>query len=106
GKYRRITFGTCPAGGYGAYYTIGPDGGMRMCNHSPVVLGDFRREPFRQIKASAAADRFRRAVPLKCADCPGLERCKGGCRAIAEQMHGEAIIQEPLSGVIPNAIQR
>ncbi|CAJ36482.1 hypothetical protein RCIX1164 [Methanocella arvoryzae MRE50] len=99
-EYRRITFGTCPAGGRGAYYTIDPQGMMRMCNHSPRVLGDFRREPFRKIKVSAAAESFRRCVPEKCRGCEDFRACRGGCRAILEQIYGRADVDEPASGVI------
>lgn len=98
-EYRRITFGSCPAGGQGAYYTIGPQGMMRMCNHSPAILGDFRKEPFRIIKTSAASDRFRRAIPAKCAGCKDFRECRGGCRAILEQIYGRADMDLPLSGI-------
>lgn len=98
-EYKRITFGSCPAGGQGAYYTIDPQGMMRMCNHSPAILGDFRKEPLKKIKASAATEKFRRAVPKKCADCKDFPVCRGGCRAILEQIYGRADVDEPLSGI-------
>ncbi|WP_424358523.1 radical SAM protein [Methanocella sp. MCL-LM] len=98
-EYKRITFGSCPAGGQGAYYTIDPQGMMRMCNHSPQVLGDFREEPFRKIKASAAAESFRRCAPERCRGCKDFPACRGGCRAILEQIYGRADVEEPLSGI-------
>lgn len=97
--YKRITFGGCPAGDRGAYYTIDPSGMLRLCNHSPAILGDFKREPFRKLKASAAVKAFREAVPKKCAGCKSLPSCRGGCKAAAEQLYGTLDVLEPVHGI-------
>jgi radical SAM protein with 4Fe4S-binding SPASM domain len=97
--YKRVTFGNCPAGGEGAYYTIDPAGMLRLCNHSPAILGDFKAEPFRKLKASAAVRKFREAVPSKCAGCKFLPKCRGGCRAAAEQACGTWDVAGPVHGI-------
>jgi len=97
--YKKITFGGCPAGGAGAYYTIDPVGMLRLCNHSPAILRDYRKEPFRRLKRSAAVKSFREAVPKKCEGCKSLPACRGGCRAAAEQLYGTWEVLEPVHGI-------
>ncbi len=98
-QYRRITFSFCPAGQPGAYYTIDPAGMLRMCNHSPSVLGDYKAQTLRSLKASKAAKRFSGTVPEKCMACGMKERCRGGCNAAAEQLYGTLEVNEPVQGI-------
>lgn len=97
--YKRITFSFCPAGRNGAYYTIDPAGMLRMCNHSPTILGDFKKETLKSLKASAAAQRFCRTVPEKCEVCGMKDLCRGGCNAAAEQVYGTLEVKEPVHGI-------
>jgi MoaA/NifB/PqqE/SkfB family radical SAM enzyme len=45
--YKHIQFGWCPLGGEGSYFAIDPIGDVRICNHSPTILGNIRRESSR-----------------------------------------------------------
>jgi radical SAM protein with 4Fe4S-binding SPASM domain len=90
-KYQHIHFGWCPLAGEGSYFTIDPLGNLRICNHSPVILGNIRREHFSDIYYNNPyIRRFRETWPDECNDCASVlkQMCCGGCRASAEQCYG------------------
>lgn len=89
--YRNIHFGWCPRGGEDAYFTIDAGGDIRICNHSPLVLGNLFREPFPEIYWHHPHVRaYRETWPHECEGCAAELRqtCQGGCRAAAEQCLG------------------
>jgi radical SAM protein with 4Fe4S-binding SPASM domain len=90
-KYKNIHFSWCPLAGENSYFTIDPSGNVRICNHSPVVLGNLHRDRFRDIYYHHPyVWKFRETWPRECSDCaPELkELCQGGCKAAAEQCYG------------------
>jgi radical SAM protein with 4Fe4S-binding SPASM domain len=89
-RYPDIQFGFCPRGDENAYYTIGPDGLLRPCNHSSVVLGDLRRRGFAEIVSGDKCKSFWETVPPECRSCthPLKEKCRGGCTAAAHEFYG------------------
>jgi radical SAM protein with 4Fe4S-binding SPASM domain len=90
-KYKRINFGWCPLGGAGSYFAIDPRGNLRICNHSPTILGNLRRESFLDIYFNNPyISKFRETWPVECSDCPDEKKniCGGGCKAAAEQCYG------------------
>jgi radical SAM protein with 4Fe4S-binding SPASM domain len=89
--YPKVKFGWCPLGGAGSYFAIDPAGNLRLCNHSPTVLGNLRRQSFLDIYTHHPYIRkFRETLPEECRDCdPELKAvCNGGCKAAAEQCYG------------------
>ena len=90
-KYEHIHFGWCPLAGEDSYFTIDPVGNIRICNHSPVILGNIRQDRFADIYYNHPHVRsFHDTWPVECAGCdPELkEMCRGGCKAAAEQCYG------------------
>ena len=97
-RYRHIHFGWCPLAGENAYFTIDPSGNIRICNHSPVVLGNIRHGGFGAIyRNHPYVQEFRDTWPAECAGCdPELkEMCRGGCKAAAEQCYGTLARVDP-----------
>jgi radical SAM protein with 4Fe4S-binding SPASM domain len=97
-KYEHIHFGWCPLAEEDAYFTIDPAGNVRICNHSPVILGNLKRESFADIYYHHPYVRtFRDTWPAECADCvPELKGlCRGGCKAAAEQCYGTLTRVDP-----------
>lgn len=89
--YHNIAFGWCPLGGEKSYFTIDPVGNIRVCNHSPTILGNIHRDRFADIYYHHPFVRdFRESLPDECAGCPPdlLSLCRGGCKAAAEQVYG------------------
>jgi radical SAM protein with 4Fe4S-binding SPASM domain len=97
-KYKHIHFGWCPKGGERSYFTIDPWGNVRTCNHSPIILGNLKRDRFSELFASHPyVCSFRESLPGECVDCePELKRlCRGGCSAAAEQCYGTSSRVDP-----------
>ncbi len=90
-SYKHLQFGWCPLAGEGSYFTIDPQGNIRICNHSPTILGNIRRDHFPDIYYHHPyVSLFRETWPVECLDCdPDLKAlCGGGCKAAAEQCCG------------------
>jgi radical SAM protein with 4Fe4S-binding SPASM domain len=97
-KYPTLHFGWCPQAGPDAYFTVDPTGNVRICNHSPTILGNIKHNAFGDIyyrHPYVAA--FRETWPNECADCaPELKaKCGGGCKAAAEQCYGTLTRVDP-----------
>ena len=90
-KYKHIQFGWCPLCSESSYFAIDPVGNVRICNHSPTILGNIRSQSFLDIYFQHPyLQVFRETWALECQDCdPELKRlCGGGCKAAAEQCYG------------------
>jgi radical SAM protein with 4Fe4S-binding SPASM domain len=97
-KYEHAHFGWCPLAGEDSYFTIDPVGNVRICNHSPVILGNIKRERFVDIYYNHPHVRsFHDTWPEECVNCdPELkEMCRGGCKAAAEQCYGTLARVDP-----------
>ena len=93
--YPHLSFGFCSAGREGAYYTIDPLGNVRMCNHSPTILGNLGRESFRSITRPSRTRFFTEAVCPACRECAIAGTCQGGCKAAAESCTGSLTDTDP-----------
>lgn len=66
--------------------TIGPQGQVRPCTHTPLTLGYIQHEDIETLWQSPLLDEWRRRIPSSCLACAALNRCRGGCRALAQQL--------------------
>jgi radical SAM protein with 4Fe4S-binding SPASM domain len=82
----------CPAGD--THCTVSPTGTARLCNHSPLEIGDLLHTPIEKLWRSEAVARWRRQVPDMCQRCAAFELCRGGCRANA---HANRLAADPLA---------
>jgi radical SAM protein with 4Fe4S-binding SPASM domain len=103
-RYSRLGFGYCAAATERAYYTLDGLGNVRMCNHSPLILGNIRETPFGRLIRSAAARAFAAALPGECKGCALAGVCQGNCKAAAEQACGCLTALEPF--IAANATRR
>jgi radical SAM protein with 4Fe4S-binding SPASM domain len=84
--YPNIHFGNCSSDVSRRPLTVDLEGNLRMCNHSPVVMGNVYEESLDEIFANPYVSEWdEQDIPF-CRDCTRLHRCKGGCRAAAEQV--------------------
>ena len=86
--FPHIRFSTCSTDLSRRPVTVNYRGEVRFCNHSPKVLGNLFQRPIADILSDEEVGRWYSAVPEKCAACPLLARCAGGCRAASEQVFG------------------
>lgn len=75
----------CPIGkGEREYFTVGPDGSIRACNHFPTILGNLLTQSMDEI---LEGENFRTLCneldtpPAFCVGCGSWRDCRGGCRA-------------------------
>jgi radical SAM protein with 4Fe4S-binding SPASM domain len=97
-QFPNIRFGWCPLAGENSYFTIDPYGNVRICNHSPTILGNLTRTSFLTIyRRNAYVRRFRTELPAECLDCPPKWQtlCQGGCKATGEQCYGDLTKIDP-----------
>ncbi|MEJ2692295.1 MAG: radical SAM protein [Candidatus Thiodiazotropha sp.] len=90
-RYPHIHHGWCSLAGEHATPIIDPAGNIRICEHSPTILGHIERDSIRDILTSHPyVQAFRTTWPEECAGCdqPLRDLCQGGCRAAAEQAYG------------------
>jgi radical SAM protein with 4Fe4S-binding SPASM domain len=90
-QFKHMHFGYCPLGGEDSYFTIDPQGNLRICNHSSFILGNLLRERFVDIyNHHPYLNSFRNVLPNECKNCKPewKEVCRGGCKAAAEQCYG------------------
>lgn len=84
--YPRIRFSGCTGDPARMPLTLSAAGDLRLCNHSPVVLGNIFARPVARLLRSDYVQRFGATLPVRCQGCGELARCRGGCKAAAEQL--------------------
>lgn len=94
-RFRHLSFGMCSAGTENAYYTMGPLGMLRPCNHSSTVLGNLRHQTLAELTQGQAMQDFKEARPAFCHACKFEMDCLGGCKAAAEVCLGSVKRLEP-----------
>lgn len=99
-KYKHINIGSYCAAAKD-FFVIGPSGEVRVCNHSPRIVGNMLAEPcitdndYWQIFAES---KYR---PKICSPCKFLPICDCGCREVANIKMGTPDAIEPsLSGCL------
>ncbi len=96
-KYKNLSYGFCPAGDTRSYLTIDFGGNIRVCNHSPQILGNILKDDLEDILEQSEYFRdFKQKFNDKCLSCERLKECKGGCRAAAEVCYGCLADLDPL----------
>lgn len=85
--------------GKGMHCAIDPSGGLRVCNHSPMVLGNcLVSDPQKLYENSEYVKGFSELLytPEMCEGCTKLEKCKGGCREAAHALFGSIKAPDPI----------
>lgn len=86
GDYPHVRFGSCSTEVYRRPLTFDIAGNIRMCNHSPRVVGNIYRQTLSEILFSDYACSWADVEAADCRGCLKWSVCRGGCRAAAEQM--------------------
>ena len=96
-QYKYISRGYCPSGNFRSYYTVDFLGNVRICNHSPKILGNLLKEDFGSIIRHDYVQNFKKALPKDCGGCELIEKCRGGCKASSEVCYGDLFCSDPLA---------
>ncbi len=93
---KNIAVGACSAGD--DWLALDPSGRVRICNHSPTIIGDLLEQDFDEIWEHPLLQKFRNLEiqPEECMGCQKFRECRGGCRAVAETYYGSLYAPDPL----------
>jgi radical SAM protein with 4Fe4S-binding SPASM domain len=84
--YPNISIAGCGADPLRRPVTVDFSGAVRVCNHSPHVIGNIHSTPIDSMLSSDYVQTWQAARPVYCLDCDDWHECRGGCRAASEQM--------------------
>jgi radical SAM protein with 4Fe4S-binding SPASM domain len=99
-RYRNILFSNCSTDIRQRPLTLTVGGDLRFCNHSPDVMGNIYRETIHTILEKSSEKYSVVARPDFCTGCIRYEKCRGGCRAAAQQTGGSFNDVDPLVNTI------
>ena len=85
-QFSNIRFTSCSIDINRMPLTINVDGDVRLCNHSPVSLGNIFKQRIAEILNSDYVLKWKKIVPGYCNECKLYTVCLGGCRAASEQV--------------------
>jgi len=94
--YTNIKFSKCSDKIENKILTMDISGNIRICNHSPSVLGNIYDENIKDILNKENAGCWNHAVPAFCSKCKLFNECHGGCRAAAEQVYQSVNQPDPV----------
>lgn len=94
-KYSHVHHVFCPSGEKGSYYTVDSIGNVRVCNHTPTILGNIFTQSLREILKSDELRRFQQVLPEFCQKCKYAKKCNGCCKASAEVCYGSIEALDP-----------
>ncbi|MFH1052364.1 MAG: radical SAM protein [bacterium] len=84
--YKNITTLSCSANIRNMPLTLDINGNVRICNHSPVYIGNIFEQSFEELSNSGYVKSWKEIKPDYCDECNVYNVCFGGCRAASEQM--------------------
>ena len=92
-EYLNVTTGCSAATDF---FTVGPNGRLRVCNHSPIEL--VRWDEWERLPECEEWMHFVRHdyLPSACACCESAFRCLGGCREAARVFRGSPLAPDPV----------
>lgn len=85
-EYPGIEFSYCPTNVLNRPLTLDINGNLRICNHSPTVIGNIFNNQIEELLTSDYVNSWTEIIPVYCSDCNKFERCMAGCRAASEQI--------------------
>lgn len=94
-KYDNIAPGFCAVGRKTTLFAIDPLGNVKVCSHSPYVLGNLLEKSFKEIASNSFLVDFVEKLPEYCRDCDAALICRGGCRSSAHLCYGSFEAEDP-----------
>ncbi len=71
-------------------------GNMRICNHSPKVIGNIFENNLIELLDDDYVQKWKKIKPEYCAECLIYDKCFGGCRAATEQTGKGLAFPDPI----------
>lgn len=103
-SYPLIPISSCGLDAAKRPITIDFSGDVRLCNHSPHVMGNIHSDSISSIFQSGYIQNWGSACPEYCTDCSEWSKCGGGCRAASEQMGYSVSHEDPFIKLIKGVL--
>jgi len=94
--YSNIVFSHCQIDSLKRPFTLGRNGDIRFCNHSPIAMGNIFNQSFEEILKNDYLNKWKNIEPKFCKDCEEKKECKYGCRAASEQVWNTLEREDPI----------
>lgn len=95
-EYPSIPISSCGSDLTRRPITIDSFGNIRMCNHSPRIVGNIHSDSISSIFETEYAKAWQTTHPSYCSECDQWTKCMGGCRAASEQLGGSLENEDPI----------
>ncbi len=94
--YPNLQISSCPPHAEKRPITIDFEGNVRMCNHSPIPMGNIFSDNIIDMFDSSYTKNWENVQPEFCTECKKWEKCRGGCRAASEQLGYSLEVPDPI----------
>jgi len=98
--YPHISISACGSDLTKRPITVDFSGNVRMCNHSPYIMGNIHSDSIDSILSSEYVNAWQTTRPKYCSDCSQWSDCRGGCRAASEQLGLSIEHEDPIIGMM------
>ncbi len=95
-KFKNIFFTKCAVNSSNKALTLDIAGNIRICNHSPFILGNIFKQSLQNILKNEYINEWINYKPEECQNCKEYDQCLGGCRAASEQFYGSNKYIDPV----------
>ena len=92
--YKKLTVGSICAAGK-EFFVIDPSGLIRVCNHSPHIVGHIFDNEFVTDRGYWNRFVYRGYIPVSCTMCEDVSYCDCGCRETASIVYGSLSEKDP-----------
>lgn len=93
-KFKHLGIGSMCAAAT-EFFVIGPSGEVRVCNHSPRVIGNVKSDNIIQDIQYWSLFAERKYMPAECSECKIANFCACGCREVAHIVTGNVKSIDP-----------
>jgi len=94
--FDNIGFVECSSTKFDKPLTIDIEGNVRICNHSPVIIGNIYKTKLKEILDSYQISDWYKQVPDYCNKCDVFNKCQGGCRGASQQLGYPISKEDPI----------
>jgi radical SAM protein with 4Fe4S-binding SPASM domain len=99
-EYPNILISGCGSNPLKKPITIDYEGNLRICNHSPHIIGNIYNDSLKTLFSSDYVNKWKTEIPSLCSDCNKWTVCNGGCRAASEQMGLSLKNEDPIINLL------
>ncbi|HEX2958256.1 MAG TPA: SPASM domain-containing protein [Chitinispirillaceae bacterium] len=98
--YSNIPISSCGEAFTRRPITIDSSGNLRICNHSPAIIGNIHSDSIQKMAESDYVNSWKTTQPTNCQTCAQWIKCRGGCRAASEQIGKSLDNKDPVTSSI------